>query len=215
MFSEIPHLERFKSLEILDLANNRLKNLDEIDFDDLKTIKKIDLSRNLFISLPHGIIKLPLLQSLLVHRNQLEFFPKGIKELKSLVVLNAEYNCLRDIGNELNELPKLSDLNLYGNPNLNVATMTEKIKRLHDVRILIGSGDLRKGAILRTHRLVKTHLNEEQSILFPEINGFSKYTSEGYRNPNYVDTREHLNYLTSLRPKSKRLHAGNESTAKY
>ena len=147
LITEVPPLEVFKNIETLNLASNKLNNLDQVDFSFLKTLKTLDLSRNEFVALPFDIIKLPLLQKLFVHRNKLESLPTGMKIMKSLQVINAEYNDLTEIPKELDKLPKLHDINLKYNPNLKTQTMPVRLKRMYEMRLLMSSGDLRKGLL--------------------------------------------------------------------
>ena len=203
--TEIAPLDAFLYLEVLNLANNKLDNLDQVDFGLLKTLKVVDLSRNSFVCLPYDIVKLPLLEKLLVHRNKIEALPSGMKQLQSLLTINAEYNNLNDIGEELECLPRLYDLNFQHNPNLDTSKLSGRIRRLVEIRALMSDGDERKAMIKRVSNLRRENLNREQFQQFPEINGYGVYTDKGFKNPKYVDMRsllaskEHQRRLASKR----------------
>ena len=190
LITEVPSMEVFKNIEVLNLASNKLNNLDQLDFSFFKTLKVLDLSRNEFVTLPFDIIKLPLLEKLVIHRNKLESLPTGMNIMKSLQVINAEYNNLTDIPKELDRLPRLHDLNLKGNPYLKINAMPVRLKRMYEMRLLMSSGDLRKGLIKRTLGMQREALNEQQYKLFPDINGHSariKVNGKEAKNPRYVE----------------------------
>jgi len=124
---------KFKSLEKLNLADNKLETLPE-SISELRNLKKLDLSINKLNSIPESIGKLEFLKSLVLEQNQLESLPESIGNLKNLKVLNLRENKLKNLPNNIGNLISLKKLNLKAN-QLN--HIPESIGELNDIESLI------------------------------------------------------------------------------
>ncbi|MFW9946307.1 MAG: hypothetical protein ACFFDX_05705 [Candidatus Odinarchaeota archaeon] len=124
---------KFKSLEKLNLADNKLETLPEA-ISELRNLKKLDLSINKLNSIPESIGKLELLKSLVLEQNQLESLPKSIGNLKNLKILNLSENKLKNLPNNIGNLISLKKLNLKAN-QLN--RIPESIGELNEIESLI------------------------------------------------------------------------------
>ena len=67
----IPPLSNFRNLTILDLSRNKLTTLDTIRIVHLQNLTLLDVSRNMLDALPGDICRLPVLVTLICHRNKL------------------------------------------------------------------------------------------------------------------------------------------------
>lgn len=168
-FTTIPNLSTFRGLEVLDLSRCNLTNIDDIGFVAFHNLHKLNLSRNNLKTLPADIIKLFSLDILLVDRNQLLEFPKDMQSMRSLRVLDASFNALTNVGTAIDRMPALEDLNLSNNPNLDIATLGTRTRRLVDKRALMGSKEERRVLIRRALNVQRSVLTREQQSIFKEI----------------------------------------------
>ena len=169
MFTSLPPLAMFRSLEILDLSRCNLTSIDDVGFVAFHHLCRLNLSRNNLKELPADIVKLFALETLLVDRNQLLGFPRDMQTMRTLRVLDASHNCLTDVGAALDVLPSLDDLNLSSNPNLNDATLGTRTRRLVDKRALMASKAERRILIRRALAVQRSVLTREQQSIFKEI----------------------------------------------
>ena len=160
----IPNLSYFIGIEYINLSNNRIKDLNDVKFSLIRTLKVLDVSRNFIEYLPDDIINLPILENLQVHRNKLAEFPSGMSNLYSLKIINAEYNNLRSIPADFESIPKLHNLNLSHNSELSEENIPAKIYELHEIRNLMISKDTRRVLIQRTLGLTKKIIQNEHKI---------------------------------------------------
>ena len=124
---------KFKSLQKLNLADNKLETIPE-SVSELRNLKKLDLSINKLNSIPESIGKLEFLKKMALEQNQLESLPESIGNLKNLKTLNLSENKLKNLPNNIGNLASLKKLNLKAN-QLN--SIPESIGELNEVESLI------------------------------------------------------------------------------
>ncbi|VDI22353.1 Hypothetical predicted protein [Mytilus galloprovincialis] len=91
-------LNDFRTLRVLDLHHNEIKNLPE-NIHQLENLQVLNLENNKLSKLPSSIGKLRHLQTLNIKSNRLHSFPEEICNLKSLRTLDIS-------GNKIVRLPK-------------------------------------------------------------------------------------------------------------
>lgn len=163
MLKMVPALSYFTNIETINISRNQLEDISGVKFSTIRTLKNLDVSRNLLTSLPPDIVLLPILENLQIHRNKLTMLPSGISELRSLKVLNAEFNDIFDIVDDFGQLPKLCDVNLSGNPRLNMNTMSYKTQLAIELRNTMADKHERKIVISRVLDLTRSLRNSEVS----------------------------------------------------
>jgi hypothetical protein len=127
------HILKFKSLQKLNLADNKLEAIPE-SISELRNLKKLDLSINKLNSIPESIGKLEFLKNVALEQNQLESLPESIGNLKNLKTLNLSENKLKNLPNNVGKLSSLKKLNLKSN-QLNC--IPESIGELNEMESLI------------------------------------------------------------------------------
>ena len=124
---------KFKSIQKLNLADNKLETIPE-SISELRNLRKLDLSINKLNSIPESIGKLEFLKKLGLEHNQLESLPESIGNLKNLKNLNLRENKLENLPNNIGKLISLKKLNLKEN-QLN--HIPESIGELNGIESLI------------------------------------------------------------------------------
>ena len=124
---------KFKSIQKLNLADNKLETIPE-SISELRNLRKLDLSINKLNSIPESIGKLEFLKKLGLEHNQLESLPESIGNLKNLKNLNLKENKLENLPNNIGKLISLKKLNLKEN-QLN--HIPESIGELNGIESLI------------------------------------------------------------------------------
>ncbi|MFX1266545.1 MAG: leucine-rich repeat domain-containing protein [Promethearchaeota archaeon] len=124
---------KFKSLQKLNLADNKLETIPE-SISELRNLKKLNLSMNKLNSIPESIGKLEFLINVTLEQNQLKSLPESIGNLKKLKKLNLSENNLKNLPNNIGNLNSLKKLNLKAN-QLN--SIPESIGELNDIESLI------------------------------------------------------------------------------
>ncbi|MFX0018561.1 MAG: hypothetical protein ACFFAF_07510 [Candidatus Hermodarchaeota archaeon] len=124
---------KFKSLQKLNLADNKLETIPE-SISELRNLKKLNLSMNKLNSIPESIGKLEFLKNVTLEQNQLKSLPESIGNLKKLKKLNLSENNLKNLPNNIGNLNSLKKLNLKAN-QLN--SIPESIGELNDIESLI------------------------------------------------------------------------------
>lgn len=71
LFDTVPPLSNFKALTTLDLSRNHITTLNGMKLSHLQSLRILDVSRNKLGNLPDDVCRLPVLEQLYVHRNQL------------------------------------------------------------------------------------------------------------------------------------------------
>ena len=124
---------KFKSLQKLNLADNKLETIPE-SISELRNHKKLDLSINKLNSIPESIGRLTFLKNIVLEENQLESIPESIGNLNNLKNLNLSENKLENLPTNIGKLISLKKLNLNDN-QLN--HIPESIGELNDIESLI------------------------------------------------------------------------------
>jgi len=168
-FVTLPNLGTFRELEELDLSRCNLSDIEQVGFVAFHNLTKLNLSRNNLKALPADLVKLFGLEILLVDRNQLLDFPKDMQNMRSLRNLDASFNALTNVGTALDKMPSLEDLNLSANPDLDIATLGTRTRRLVDKRALMASKIERRILITRALGVQRNVLTREQQQIFREI----------------------------------------------
>jgi Leucine-rich repeat (LRR) protein len=165
MLKVVPSLSYYTGIETINISRNRLEDISGIQFSKIRTLKNLDVSRNLLTYLPADLVALPILENLQVHRNKLTALPAGISNIRSLKILNAEYNEICEITEDLGLLPKLVDLNLARNPHLDMAKIPFNTLMAIELRNSMADKHERKVMIGRTLDLTRKLRNSEISML--------------------------------------------------
>ena len=127
----------YHQLADLCLIDSGISTLENFSFNNLKLLKRLDISRNNISCLPEDVVELHQLQHLLVSNNFLSSVPNNFFRLKQLVQLDLSFNLFENISDELERLPLLTNLDISGNANLNINSLGIKAKRLYDTVIII------------------------------------------------------------------------------
>lgn len=114
-----------KSLKTVLMSNNFLPTIPRSILDSstpLKSLQKLDLSKNIIRSIPDNIANLVALNDLNLDDNQIQKLPEAFGKLTKLKTLSLRNNRISSLQPE-QPLPKelwtntlLIDLNLHGNP---------------------------------------------------------------------------------------------------
>jgi hypothetical protein len=109
----------FSTLMHLDLSLNGLASLKSAvgGLSSLRTLKRVDLSRNVLAIFPFELLDLTSLEILLLHHNLITALPPQdqMSSLKALRSLDMSHNRLGEVTNELENLMRLEELNLSHN----------------------------------------------------------------------------------------------------
>jgi Leucine-rich repeat (LRR) protein len=108
----MPPLNCFRALTTIDISRNCLTDISDMRLSQLHHLNHLDLSRNQLRELPVDLCKLPVLETLIVHRNLLTELPSEISHVKALTSIDASYNHIQYIGATVETLPRLEFLNL-------------------------------------------------------------------------------------------------------
>ncbi|BFU19400.1 leucine rich repeat / protein phosphatase 2C domain containing protein [Entamoeba histolytica HM-1:IMSS-B] len=152
VFTEIPSLDRFKSLANLVMSSNKISILPSHLFK-ITSLKKLILSQNILYELPLNIStlsnltclnlsqnklsKIPLSISSLVNlkifslsTNNLSTLPKNLSHLTSLTSFEIDHNKLTDLPECICEMSSLVTLNVSGNDIQKFPMTITKLQRL-------------------------------------------------------------------------------------
>jgi len=144
-----------KSLQELDLRNNKLTTLQESfgnlqslkelylygnqlttlpdSFGNLKSLQKLDLEHNKLTTLPESFGNLINLKELYLYENQLKTLPDSIGNLINLQELYLYKNQLTTLPDSFGNLQSLKELYLYGNQ---LTTLPESFGNLQSLKYL-------------------------------------------------------------------------------
>jgi len=111
----MPTFSCFRALTTLDISRNCLDDISDMRLSQLHHVNHLDLSRNQLRELPIDLCKMPVLETLIVHRNLLTELPSEISHVKALTSIDASYNHIQYIGTTVETLPRLEFLNLDNN----------------------------------------------------------------------------------------------------
>lgn len=166
--TELPSLESYSALEILNVSRNGLTSINSLMFPSLSNMRIVDLSRNKLSELPIEFTQLSLLEVLSIHHNQLERLPEGIENLRLLRQLDASYNNITQVFDELEGLMFLDILDLSNN-NIMTEMMGPRTRRLCDKKALLSSKEKRRVLIERGLCVRRNVLNREQQAILASI----------------------------------------------
>ncbi|XP_011177858.2 leucine-rich repeat and immunoglobulin-like domain-containing nogo receptor-interacting protein 2 [Zeugodacus cucurbitae] len=112
--------ERYTSIKILVLYENKIQSVEPGTFAPLTSLEEIDLSNNALVSIPLDIFQLPSLRNLYVDGNELFNLERDLQALQTPIEAPLEYLNIADCGLEylpdFGVLPKLSHINASLNP---------------------------------------------------------------------------------------------------
>ncbi|GFU46208.1 leucine-rich repeat-containing protein 58 [Trichonephila clavipes] len=125
-----------KQLSILVVRNNLLGDLSlPKKLSTLEQLQELNLSGNLFRTIPPEIVDVPNLKSLHMGGNQLEELPRDIWKLQKLEVLYLGGNRLRDIPAEMGRLHRLRSLILCENQLQSLPSSISCLRRLRSLSL--------------------------------------------------------------------------------
>lgn len=151
--------KKFNNVSHLDLSNNFLTEINEVvleikqlrifvarnnllgdyslpkKFSSLLNLEEINLSGNLFKTLPHEVIDIQNLKSLYFGGNQLEDIPQDIWKLDKLEILYLGGNNLKDIPAEMGQLHSLKSLVLCENQLQSLPSTISCLRRLRSLSL--------------------------------------------------------------------------------
>ncbi|XP_054739117.1 leucine-rich repeat-containing protein 4B [Anastrepha obliqua] len=151
--------ERYTSIKILVLYENKIQSVEEGTFSPLTSLEEIDLSNNALVTIPLEIFQLPSLRNLYVDSNELFNLERDLQDLETPIRSPLEYLNVADCGLKnfpnLGVLPKLWQINASSNPltDLTVDTLANMCN-------------------LRTMDLTKTEISE---CACQQVNRYLRY----------------------------------------
>ncbi|KAF4956941.1 hypothetical protein FSARC_11420 [Fusarium sarcochroum] len=110
-----PSLSRANKLTFLDVANNRLEQLEHAELNSLTGMLKMNLANNRLKHLPSYFGAYQSLRSLNISSNFLDKFPTFLCNLPSLVDLDLSFNAIATIPQEIGTLRNLEKLLITNN----------------------------------------------------------------------------------------------------
>nr|AAY79378.1 adenylate cyclase [Fusarium proliferatum] len=110
-----PSLSRANRLTFLDVANNRLEQLEHAELNSLTGMLKMNLANNRLKHLPSYFGAYQSLRSLNISSNFLDKFPTFLCNLPSLVDLDLSFNAIATIPHEIGGLKNLEKLLITNN----------------------------------------------------------------------------------------------------
>ncbi|KAI5466639.1 phosphatase 2C-domain-containing protein [Mariannaea sp. PMI_226] len=110
-----PSLSRAPKLTFLDVANNRLEQLEHAELNTLPGLLRLNLANNRLKHLPSDFGAYKALRSLNISSNFLDKFPSFLCELESLVDLDLSFNGIASLPNEIGNLKNLEKLLITNN----------------------------------------------------------------------------------------------------
>ncbi|CAG2231436.1 LRSAM1 [Mytilus edulis] len=117
--------------EALLLNNNWLSGIDKPDrLNDFRTLRVLDLHHNEIKNLPENIHQLENLQVLNLENNKLSKLPSSIGKLRHLQTLNIKSNRLHSFPEEICNLKSLRTLDISGNKIVRLSKQFYKVRTL-------------------------------------------------------------------------------------
>ncbi|KAL6402942.1 putative adenylate cyclase [Ilyonectria robusta] len=110
-----PSLSRAGKLTFLDVANNRLEQLEHAELNTLSGLLKLNLANNRLKHLPPDFGAYKSLRTLNISSNFLDKFPSFLCDLESLVDLDLSFNGIASLPNEIGNLKNLERLLITNN----------------------------------------------------------------------------------------------------
>ncbi|KAK9480609.1 hypothetical protein V1514DRAFT_275599 [Lipomyces japonicus] len=110
--SSILHLT---NLNYLDVSSNRLKNLDDVRFDQHEILVSLKLQNNSLSEMPESIVHLRNLRHLNLAFNEFKSFPLAVCNLVTLLELDISFNEIDDLPPEIGQLCALEKFVITNN----------------------------------------------------------------------------------------------------
>lgn len=161
-------LERFpfaisqvKSLEKLDLSNNKIASIKEDDFLELENLIELDLSYNELTYLPSSLGKLTKLKKLNLSGNKIGFLPKEFENLTSLEYLDLDGNPIERAPVEISAQGVSGIINYYLSLGDNVQLFEAKL-------LIVGQGNVGKTYLM--NRLIHNSIPDTHTTEGIDIN---------------------------------------------
>lgn len=153
------NINKFRNLKHVDLSNNFLTEINEAVFElkmlniliarnnllgdfslpkklgSLLNLEELNLSGNLFKTIPPEVIDIKSLKSLYMGGNQLEELPRDVWKLEKLEILYLGGNCLKDIPAEMGRLHYLRSLVLCENQLQSLPSTISCLRRLRSLSL--------------------------------------------------------------------------------
>jgi adenylate cyclase len=102
-----PGLSRASRLTILDVSNNRLKQLDDAELSRLQGLISLKLANNHLTALPQYFGDFKSMRTLNVSSNFLDSFPEFLCDLEGLVDIDMSFNSIGSLPNTIGKLKNL------------------------------------------------------------------------------------------------------------
>lgn len=119
-----PQIGNLVNLEELNLSSNMFSTLPS-DFGNLKNLKKLNLGGDFLTSFPEVLLNLPLLEELNLESQKISELPNNLTGLKNLKNLDLRSNELQILPYSIGHLINLETLNLEQNK---ITSISEEIK---------------------------------------------------------------------------------------
>ncbi|OZJ04056.1 hypothetical protein BZG36_03569 [Bifiguratus adelaidae] len=115
-FSQIPASIRYiATLERLNIANNKVKELDHAHLEELPNLRSLEVSNNQLKDLPKGFANMKNLRFLSIANNYFTEFPKILCEIPSLEDLDISFNKISSLPDESSKMESLRSFRAVAN----------------------------------------------------------------------------------------------------
>lgn len=162
-------LSRATKLEFLDVANNRLEQLEHAELHHLVNLRQLVLANNRLTHLPSYFGAYKSLRSLNLSSNFLERFPPFLCELTSLVDLDLSFNTIANLPAEIGNLKNLEKFLITNNRLAQYVPST--FRNLINLREL----DIKFNGITTIDTIAELPKLE---VLYAEHNGISSFVGK-------------------------------------
>jgi Leucine-rich repeat (LRR) protein len=125
----------FKNLTYAVFNTKYMEDSDiPIEFENLRKLEHLDISKNNFLTIATPITKLYTLEKLIAIDSQIEFIPESIANLHPLVELNLSRNKISSLPRGIGSLQNLNELSLGRNQ---ISELPETLSNLKNLRVLM------------------------------------------------------------------------------
>lgn len=154
-------VKRFKNLKVLDLAGNKITNLDDNSFEDLhieelslgldenfdlekgfnsikslQDLKTLHLDNTPFERFPTDLSSVKNIEYLSLKNDHFSKFPQGIITLPNLKTLDLSGNDFEDLPEDIYKLENLEELYLSDDFNLNIKSTFDVLSKMPKLKLL-------------------------------------------------------------------------------
>ncbi|XP_013405557.1 uncharacterized protein LOC106170294 [Lingula anatina] len=167
-------------------------NAASLKIDHLKSLKKLELSKNHLNQLPLSIFTLERLIELDLSHNNITTIPPEVQRLKNLKKLNMSHNSLEEIQTPVCELETLEELNLSHNK---IATVPPEMKQLRSLKeINLSNNKLNEFPItlFELETLKSVWMDHNYITKFPVLTKTSKISFLSLNSNNIIDISEKI-----------------------